>query len=426
MNKYKKDILSNKIPLFTVPIKGSKTATVLILFKTGSRYETRKNNGISHFLEHMFFKGTDKRPDTLTISSDLDSLGGEFNAFTGKEYTGYWVKVANSKLGAALEILSDMLLHSQFSAEEIEREKGVIIEELNMYEDNPLMHVEDVFETCLYGDTPAGWETIGTKENIRRFKQVDFINYLKTQYGTRSAFVVLAGGINKQTKKTAKKLLSGFKTNSWKNKVKVIEAQKKPQHIIVNKKIDQVNLSLGVRTYATNHPEEYKIKLLAIILGGAMSSRLFIRLRERNGLAYYVRTNTEFYSDSGYLTTQAGIPGDKVKEAIKIILEEYHNLTEELVKAKELKRAKDLLQGKILLQLEASDNLANWYARQAISRPKVITPAEFLEAIKKISAPELRATAKKIFTDERLNLALIGNLEKGQFKKDELKTILHF
>lgn len=426
MNKYKKDILSNKIPLFTVPIKGSKTATVLILFKTGSRYETRKNNGISHFLEHMFFKGTSKRPDTLTISSDLDSLGGEFNAFTGKEYTGYWVKVANSKLGAALEILSDMLLHSQFSPEEIEREKGVIIEELNMYEDNPLMHVEDVFETCLYGDTPAGWETIGTKENIRRFKQIDFLNYLQTQYGTRSAYVVLAGGVNKQTQKIAKKLLTEFKTNSWKNKVKVIEKQKKPQHIIVKKKIDQVNLSLGVRTYATNHPDEYKIKLLAIILGGAMSSRLFIRLRERNGLAYYVRTNTEFYSDSGYLTTQAGIPGDKVKEAIKIILEEYHNLTQELIKAKELKRAKDLLQGKILLQLEASDNLANWYARQAINRPKIVTPAEFLQAIKKIKASELRLAAKKIFTDERLNLALIGNLEKNQFKKDELKNILHF
>ncbi|MFA5024560.1 MAG: pitrilysin family protein, partial [Patescibacteria group bacterium] len=149
MNKYKKDILSNIIPLYTVPIKGSKTATALIIFKTGSRYENKQNNGISHFLEHLFFKGTKNRPNTLALSSELDSLGSEYNAFTSKEYTGYWVKVAANKLIPALEIISDMLLNSLFSQEEIEREKGVIIEELNMYEDNPLMHIEDVLEACL-------------------------------------------------------------------------------------------------------------------------------------------------------------------------------------------------------------------------------------------------------------------------------------
>jgi predicted Zn-dependent peptidase len=218
MNKYKVNILSNKIPLITVPIKGAPTATVLVIIKAGSKYENAANNGLSHFLEHMFFKGTIKRPNTLALSSELDSLGGEYNAFTGKEFTGYWVKVAAQKLPAALDIVSDMLLHSKIEAEEIEREKGVIIEELNMYEDNPMMHVEDVFESCLYGDTPAGWETIGTKKNISGFKRADFIKYLEAQYGSRSTYIILVGGLKEAAKKTAAKMFSEFRLNKWRDK----------------------------------------------------------------------------------------------------------------------------------------------------------------------------------------------------------------
>ncbi len=421
MNKYKKEILSNKVNVFTIPVTGAKTVTALLIFKTGSKYETKENNGISHFLEHMFFKGTKKRPDTTTISSDLDSLGSEFNAFTTKEFTGYWVKVASSKFKAALSIISDMLLNSLFDQKEIDRERGVIIEELNMYEDNPLMHIEDIFEHCLYGDTPAGWDTIGTKENIRNFKREDFISYLNTQYGSNSLNVIFAGNISKADKKATLKLLDAFKSNKWQNKVKVVENQKKPQIKSVFKKIDQVQLSLGVRTSAIGSPEEFKLKLLSVILGGAMSSRLFIRLRERNGLAYTVRTLTEFYTESGYLTTWAGVPIDKVEPAIKIILEEYKRLTTELVPDKELKRAKDLFIGRVLLQMEGTDDVATWYGRQAALGSKIVTPAEFLSAIKKISAQDLRKTAQKIFVNEKLNLALIGNV-----KEEKIKPILHF
>jgi len=421
MNKYKKEVLSNKIPLFTVPIKNAKTATVLIMIKTGSRYENRRNNGISHFLEHLFFKGTKKRSTTLALSSELDSLGGEYNAFTAKEYTGYWVKVTEEKLGQALDILNDMLLNSQFDPVEIEREKGVIIEELNMYQDNPLMHIEDVFEGVLYGDTPAGWETIGTKHNIQNFKRTDFIKYLKTQYGSRSIYAVLAGGLKEKDKKMAAKMLLNFQTNKWQNRKKITIRQSHPQLKVVHKKIDQVNLSLGVRTFPVGHPDEFIVKLFAIVLGGAMSSRLFIRLRERNGLAYYVRTNAEFYPDTGYLTSQAGVPINGTKEAIKIILEEYQKLTEELVSQDELKRAKDLLRGRLLLQMEATDNLANWYGRQAILRQKILTPADFLNKIKKINPNDLRRVAKKIFINQGLNLAIIGNVQAK-----DCQQILHF
>ncbi len=421
MNKYKVKVLSNKIPLITVPIKGAPTATVLVILKAGSKYETRENNGLSHFLEHMFFKGTDKRPNTLALSSELDSLGGEYNAFTSKEYTGYWVKVAASKLPLALDIVSDMLLNSKMEEEEIEREKGVIIEELNMYEDNPMMHVEDVFESVLYGDTPAGWETIGTKENIKSFKRADFIKYLETQYGSKSMHVILVGGITEVAKKEAVKMFSKFKVNKWQDKLAVKEVQKAPIVRAVYKKTDQINLSLGVRAFPIGHPDEFKLKLLSIILGGSMSSRLFINLRERNGLAYYVRTMYETYSDSGYLTTQAGVPIAKAEAAVKIILAEYKKLTEELVTAKELKRAKDLLQGKSLLQMEATDNLATWYARQAVLRKQIMTPGEFLRKINKVTAAEIRAVALKIFLDRGLNLALIG-----QAKEEKFQSILKF
>lgn len=416
MNKYKVNHLSNKIPLITVPIKGAPTATALVILKAGSKYETRENNGLSHFLEHMFFKGTVKRPNTLTLSSELDSLGGEYNAFTAKEFTGYWVKVAAPKLPVALDIIGDMLLNSKIEAEEIEREKGVIIEELNMYEDNPMMHVEDIFESCLYGDTPAGWETIGTKQNIQDFKRTDFIKYLEAQYGAKSMFIVLVGGITAEAKKEAAKIFSKFKKNKWQDKVAVKENQKTPQVRTAYKKTDQVNLSLGVRAYPIGHPDEFKIKLLSIILGGSMSSRLFISLRERNGLAYYVRTMNETYTDSGYLTTQAGVPNAKAEAAIKIILAEYNKMTTELVSKQELKRAKDLLQGKSLLQMEATDNLATWYARQAVLRQKLMTPGEFLKKINKVTASEIRAVAQKIFVAHNLNLALIGQVKAEKFK----------
>ena len=421
MNKYKINRLSNNIPVVMVPIKGAATITALVMVKTGSKYEERRQSGLSHFLEHLFFKGTKKRPTTLAISGALDALGGEYNAFTSKEYTGYWVKVATPKLGRALDIISDMLLNSLFEEEEIEREKGVIIEELKMYEDNPLMHIEDVFESCLYGDSPAGWDTIGTKKNIQSFKRQDFIDYLSRQYGANSIKLVLAGDVKDVDRKTVEKLFAGFPANSWRRSLPTPNDQKTVQIKSVYKKIDQTNLSLGVRAFPVGHPEEFRAKLLAVILGGSMSSRLFINLRERNGLAYYVRTSAETYSDAGYLTTQAGVPREKTLEAVQIIMSEYRRVKEEPISESEIKRAKDMLAGRSLLQLEASDNLANWYGRQTVMRSRIMTPKEYLAKIKSVTAGQLRQTAGKIFNDVGLNLALIG-----QEKVEKYKSILKF
>ncbi len=417
--------LANGLKLITSPMRGTKTATILVMVGTGSKYENRKNSGVSHFLEHLFFKGTIKRPTTLAISSELDGIGAEFNAFTGKEYTGYWVKADALKIELAFDIVSDMLFHSKFDAGEIERERGVIIEEFNMYLDNPMMHIEDVFEKCLYGDTPAGRDTIGTKKTILNLSRPDFVSYLNSQYSAVNTVVCAAGKIDKKSKilALAKKYFTAdeFKQRgkNFAEKVAVVENQLRPAVKLHYKKSDQAHLSLGVRTFGYNHKDKLIAKMIAVILGGSMSSRLFINLRERQGLAYYVRTEAESYTDSGYLTARAGVPVAKIEKAIKIILNEYKKLTKILVAAEELKRSKDLIFGRSAIQFEASDNLANWYGRQAImsgairrcnekEKIMIASPEAYLKKIRSISALDIRRVAKDIFVNQGLNLAVIG------------------
>ena len=424
MKHYNINTLANKLAYISTPMTGTQTVTVLLMVRTGSKYESRKESGLSHFLEHMFFKGTLKRPTALALSSELDSIGGEYNAFTTKEYTGYWIKVSSEKTAIALELVSDMLLNSTFKAEEIEREKGAIVEELNMYEDNPLFKIEDMFEACLYGDTPAGWDTGGDIANVKSFKRADFIKYFERQYGTKSASLIVAGNLPKNTNNLVKKYFSAFPKNTWKDKVKVKENQKTPVVLLAHKKTDQITLSLGVRTVNIGHKDEFIVKLLAVILGGSMSSRLFSEIRERRGLAYLVRTGVESYSDVGYLTTTAGIKLGSEEEVIRLIIEAYKKVTTELVPEEELNRAKDMLRGRLAISLEASDDLANWYGRQAIYRKKYITPADYIEEISKVTSADMRRVAKKIFVEHNLNLALIGPVDSK--KEVALKKALKF
>lgn len=419
---YKFYTLSNGLQLITVPMRGTKTATILVMVRTGSKYETKANNGVSHFLEHMLFKGTKKRPDTLAISSELDNLGGIYNAFTAKEYMGYWAKSDAKKIEESMDVVSDILLNSKFASDEIKREKGVIIEEFNMYQDNPIMYIEDVFEQCLYGDQPAGWDTLGAKENITRFKRHDLVNYLRQQYGAQSTIICLAGDISlKKGRKLVQNHFSSFAYSDWQDKLRVKEKQRKPAVTLKYKKTDQVHLSLGVRTFSSSHKNKYITKVMAALLGGAMSSRLFLALRERRGLAYYVRTSTEFYTDTGYLTTQAGVPIAKMEQAIKIILAEYRKLKTMAVPQEELERIIKMLVGKTVIFLEASDNMANWYCRQAVMDEEVLTPARYFKKIEAVKAGDIKRVARDIFVDQGLNLAMIGPCREDKRFKELLK-----
>jgi len=406
---FKKITFSNGFRVILVPAKNTKAVTVLVLVGAGSKYEEKEINGISHFLEHMFFKGTKKRPTTLKIAETLDKVGGVYNAFTSKELTGYFAKVSKEHLDLALEWVSDIFLNSKLESREIEREKKVIIEEINMYLDTPTKYIEDLWEKLLYNDQPAGWSVLGEKENILKFQRHHLLDYLKNHYSALNTILCVAGNFDqKRILEKIKKYFKKLKPVPPKQKVKVIEQQSEPQVLSYYKKTDQTHLCLGVRGYHLFHPKRYAQEVLATILGGNMSSRLFILIRERKGLAYYIQTSSELYTDSGYLRTEAGVPHENVPQVIKLILKEYKNIKEKKVSKKELKKAKDYLKGTLTLSLESSDAKASFYASQELLTGKILTLEEKLAKIEKVSVSDVQEVAREIFRPEKLNLALIG------------------
>jgi len=416
---FKKDVLKNGLRIITVPMKSAEAVTFLVLVGTGSKYETKDINGISHFLEHMFFKGTKNRPDTLAIAETLDRVGGEYNAFTSKEFTGFWAKVAAQHQDVALEWISDILLNSKFDADDLEREKGVITEEINMYLDTPTAYVSDLWDKLLYGDQPAGWRVIGEKENITGMSREKITDYFKTHYSSSNTLVSVAGNINLKTVLgKIKKRFGAINTANPRTKVKVNESQKDPQSLVYSKQTDQTHLCLGVRAYDIFHPQRYALGLLATILGGNMSSRLFIEVREKRGLAYYVRTAIDATTDTGALVTSAGVDNKNVEGAIKAILSEYKSLREKPITKEELQKAKDYQKGGLSLSLESSDNQASFYADQELLKKEILTKEEMFKKIDKVTTSDIKKVAEDIFKPEKLNLALIGPYkEKERFNK---------
>ena len=415
---YKKAKLKNGLRVIAVPMKNANSVTVLVLVGTGSKYETKDINGMSHFLEHMFFKGTKKRPTTLKISETLDMIGGQYNAFTSKEVTGFWAKVDKKHTDVALDWISDMFLNSKFESAEIEREKGVVIEELNMYLDTPTAYVSELFEDLLYKDQPAGWRIVGEKENILSFTREKMVDYYKTHYSNQNTVICIAGDINqKEITQKIGKYFSASKNQQASPKLAVKELQSKPEILLHYKKTDQTHFCLGVRAYDMFDPRRYALNLMAVILGGNMSSRLFISVRERNGFGYYVHTSVDATTDTGYLVTQAGIKNDSLEKAITLTLKEYQDLKNNGITAKELKKAKDYLRGATSLSLDATDAQASFYAGQEVMGEKVLTPEEKLKMIDKVSAGDIKKVAEDIFTNEKLNLAVIGPFEEKEKEK---------
>ncbi|MEK7124189.1 MAG: pitrilysin family protein [Patescibacteria group bacterium] len=418
---YNKKVLKNGLRVLTVPIKNANSVSVLILVGTGSKYEKKEINGMSHFLEHMFFKGTKKRPNTLKISETLDMVGGEYNAFTSKEITGFWAKVDKKHTDIALDWISDMFLNSKFEEKEIEKEKGVVIEELNMYLDMPNVYVSELFEDLLYGDQPAGWRIVGEKENILAFNRQKLLDYYKKYYSTKNTVICVAGDIKEEDiALKIEKYFSHVKATDALPKPATKEIQSKPGILLHHKKTDQTHFCLGVRAYDIFHPQRYALALLAVILGGNMSSRLFISVRERNGLAYYIHTAIEETSDAGYLVTQAGVKNGSLQKASLLILKEYKNLRDKIITEKELQKAKDYLKGKMHLALDATDAQASFFASQEAMNQKVMTPTQKEEMIDKVSVSDINKVAKDIFKNEKLNLAVIGDIEekeKGKLEK---------
>ncbi len=417
--KYTKKVLQNGLRVVVVPMKDNPTVTVLVLVETGSKYETKKINGISHFLEHMCFKGTEKRPKAIDISKELDALGSQYNAFTSSEYTGYYAKSDARHFAQIFDVVSDIYLNSTFPEAEMQKEKGVIIEEINMYEDMPNRHVQDLMMQLLYGDTPAGWNVAGEKKNILAMKRADFVAYKKAQYVPNATLLVVAGKVTeKEVLKEAQKVFGNIKNTKKAGKLQVKETQKKPQALISYKKTDQTHFVLAVRSFDLFHKENPVLSVLAGVLGGGMSSRLFQKLREEMGVGYYVRAYNDTYTDHGFFQISAGVDNKRIDEVLEAVLEECRKLKHFPVENDELNKVKECLIGNMRLSLESSDDIANFYGGQELMKRHVQDADTRAKEIRKVTAVQIQAMAQQIFTDARLNLALIGPFkDKNKFLK---------
>lgn len=410
-----KNKLKNGLQTLFIPIKEIQSVTILTLVPVGSRYENKRHNGVFHFIEHMLFKGTKKRPTSFIIARELDSFGAEYNAFTAKDHTGYWIKINKDKIENALEIMSDMLFNSIFEKNAFERERKVILEEMKMYEDNPLMYIDDLFEETIFGEKhPLGQLIIGKRNIIKNIKREEVVKIKNKFYLPNRILLTIAGNfkLDRCQKLVEKYFFQKSPKLSFKG-FKKFKKTKKSKIKILKKKVKQTQLALGYFGYPYGHKKINALSILSVILGGNMSSRLFSEIRVKRGLAYYVKTDITSYQDIGTFAVYAGVPKKKTKEAIKIILAEIEKIKKDGPSLDEIKRAKAYLEGKIKLAIESSSYLASWFGKRYLFTKKIITPQEKIRKIKQVSSSEIRKVINDIFNSP-IYLSLIGDINKDQ------------
>jgi predicted Zn-dependent peptidase len=419
----KKIVLKNGLRILLVPQPENLAATVLILVRAGSEYEVKRQNGVSHFLEHMTFKGTTDRPESGMIAHELTALGAQFNAFTGTEYTGYYAKAQAEKLPKILEIVSDLYLNPLFNEAEIEKERGVIIQELNMREDDLPTHAQQIFDRLVYGDQPAGWAVGGEKAIVRKLGRADFVVYRDRRYVMPGTIVIVAGKFGEAaTVAQIKKYFGVMPRRMAPAKKRTVERQSAPKIKLYFKESDQAHIVLGFRAFDMFDERRYALQVLADLLGGGMSSRLFTRIREKMGAAYYLWASADLSLDHGLLTISAGADHKRTEEVIKAILEECRALRDVAVSDKELQKTKDHMIGGLVLGLETSDDLAGFYGGQEVLTGGVLSPTVLTERIKKVTARDVQKVAKAILKDKGLNLAIVGPY-KNQSTFNKILTI---
>ena len=408
--KYDIHTLKNGLRVVLAPMPGIETATVVVMTGTGSRYENEKENGLAHFLEHMFFKGTKKRRGAKEISEELDAIGSIYNAFTSKDRTAYYAKVSSRYLDTALDVISDIFLNSTLPEKEITKERGAVIQEIDMYEDMPMRTVDNVFDALIFGEEhPLGRTILGPKENIRAFTRNDFTTYLKRNYTPANTVVCIAGSFSSpKVLAKIKKDFGGLASQNPPALVPFMGRQDAPRISIKEKKTDQTQLILGVPAYPYLHKDEYALEVLSSVLGGGMSSRLFLEVREKRGLAYSVHSWVEKYPDTGYFAVQAGVEHGKLEKTVETILAEFRKIKLTKVPAKELAKVKGNMKGTMALALETNGAIAQNAASSLLSVGKIRSIEEVIKGIDKVTAADIQRVAKDIFKTESLNLAIIG------------------
>lgn len=406
---FQKKVLKNGLRFLTSSISGTEAATILVLCKVGSRHEELSQNGVSHFVEHMMFKGTERRPETIDISRDLDSVGAEYNAFTSRDHTGYYIKIEQDKIELALDMLSDMLRNSKFDEKEIKRESGVITEEIRMYEDNPIMFIEDLLEQTMFGDHPLGRKISGDVATVKSFDRKMMLEYRDRFYQPNNTVLALTGKFDDRAVGLAEKYFGGggVKVKPTFKKFNFGTAGK-PKLKVQFKETEQAQLAIGFQGYSHFDPGHYALQILSIILGGYMSSRLFINIREKRGLCYFIKSYANVYEDTGNLVIQSGLDKTRITSAIGAIFEELDKVVRGGVTAEELERAKECVKGRLVLALEDSSQVADWYAKQELLIGEILTPEEKLKKVFAVTAGDIKKVAKDVIQKNKMSVALIG------------------
>jgi predicted Zn-dependent peptidase len=419
MNVYERTTLSNGLRVLTAPLPHAQSVACYIMLAAGSRYEDASNRGIAHFAEHMFFKGTEKRPSSRDLTTIVDGMGGEFNAFTSKEYTGYYIRCAGAERDTALDVLVDMIRNSKFDSEELEREKGVILEEMNMYFDTPRDYVSSVYEELLFGDNPLGWETLGKRETVKAATRETFMNYLGHWYTPARMVVGLAGMVGDDLTPRLEELLGDLSGNGAGSPAPAdVVGSTEPQVRLHTKDSDQAQICIGVPSYPLAHPDRYALQLLGTVLGTGMSSRLFLEVRERRGLAYYVYGLNSAYTDAGTLYAQGGVDIQRVDEAITVIAEQFRLMASELVPSDELEKARALAKGRFVLQTESPNGLLLFGLRREVLEGEAVEPSELLAGLDAVTAEDVQRVAQDVIASQGMRLAVIGPFDDpARFEK---------
>ena len=411
MSVFERHTLDNSLRVLTAPMPAAQSVSCFVMLAAGSRYETRESSGIAHFAEHMFFKGTERRPTARDIAGEVDAIGGEFNAFTGKEYTAYYVRCAAEHRDVALDVIVDMLRNSTFDAGEIDREKGVIIEEMNMYFDTPRDFVDGVYEELVYGDHPLGWDIIGRKETVQDATRDTFLDYLGHWYKPSRMVVGVGGRIGDDLVERIGDLLGDLEDAPTGTPLPALGSVNGSRVKVHTKASDQAHICLGVRSRPIVDPDRYVLMVLSTVLGGGMSSRLFTEVRERRGLAYYVLATNHAYTDAGSLYAQAGVDIERIDDAVETVAAELRKIATEAVPEEELRKAKSFAKGRFALQIESPHGLIMFGLRREVLEGRAPEPDEVVAGIEAVTAEDVQRVALDLIADDALRLAVIGPFE---------------
>ncbi len=418
---YHKTTLDNGLRIVTTTMAHTRSASFCFFIGVGSRYENESVAGVSHFIEHLLFKGTTKRPTSGDICSAIEGVGGILNAGTNKELTLYWTKTAKIHFPLSLDVITDILLNSKFDPAEIERERQVVIEEINMSKDSPPSMVSLLIDELLWPGHPLGRDTAGTKESMSGISRDAILDYLQTHYLPDNAVVAVAGNIKHQE---AVDLVSEA-TAGWKNKkarpsFQPYRPQPNPRLRIENKDTEQAHLCLGLPGLSMVDPRRFALDLLNVVLGEGMSSRLFIEIRDKMGLAYNIYSSSDHFLDSGCLTIYAGVDPKKLTVTLKAIMEQLSRI-KELIPEEELSRAKELAKGRLLLRMEDTRDVAGWTGGQEILTGRILSVDQVTKKIDAVTAGDIKKLAEELLVGEQLRLAVVGPVKKEEHLEELLK-----